>query len=178
MDFSLPGSEIAVGRPRFLRLFFLRSVSLSWSLFKSPVPHITKYAAKSSGFAIIIKYETHHLRKPEQDHRTAAPPPQPPGTLPAGEHEIHDPFPETRNHDGALDRVLRAASGLQLPVTEMKDLWRASEDFGHYLKVCPGAMFYIGNGEDHPAVHTDRYDFNDKILSTAVDLFLELTEPE
>ncbi len=93
-------------------------------------------------------------------------------------HEIHEPFPETRNHDGALDRVIRAAAGLQLPVMEMKDLWRASEDFGHYLKVCPGAMFYIGNGEDHPAVHTDRYDFNDKILSTAVDLFLALTEPE
>ncbi len=94
------------------------------------------------------------------------------------EHEIHDHFPETRNHDEALDRVIRKASGLQLSVIEMKDLWRASEDFGYYLKQCPGAMFYIGIGEDHPAVHTDDYDFNDGILKTAVDIFLALSEAE
>lgn len=53
-------------------------------------------------------------------------------------------------------------------------MWRASEDFGWYLKECPGAMVYIGNGEKYPALHTEEYDFNDRILETAVDLFLEL----
>ena len=94
------------------------------------------------------------------------------------EYEIHDYFPETRNHDEALDRVLLAASGLKLPVIEMKKLWRASEDFGYYLKRCSGAMFYIGNGEEYPAVHTDNYDFNDRILKTAVDIFLVITGVE
>ena len=94
------------------------------------------------------------------------------------EHEIRDAFPETRNHDQALDRVLRKAEALRLPAFEMSELWRASEDFGHYLKRCPGAMFYIGNGEGHPALHTSGYDFNDRILKTAVEVFLALVEED
>ena len=94
------------------------------------------------------------------------------------EHEIHDYFPETRNHEKALERVIRKAGGLGLPVIEMEDLWRASEDFGHYLKLCSGAMFYIGSGEEYPPLHTGNYDFNDRILKTAVDMFLALAEAE
>lgn len=94
------------------------------------------------------------------------------------EHEIKDYFPETRNHDMALDRIISKAAGLQLPVIEMNYLWRASEDFGCYLKLCPGAIFYIGNGEDHPALHTENYDFNDDLLKSAVDLFLALAEAD
>ena len=94
------------------------------------------------------------------------------------EHEIRDAFPETRNHDQALDRVLRKAEALRLPVLEMSELWRASEDFGHYLKRCPGAMLYIGNGEGYPALHTSGYDFNDRILKTAVEVFLALVEED
>ena len=94
------------------------------------------------------------------------------------EYEIHDFFPETRNHDDALNRVLQKASELQLPVIEMENLWKASEDFGYYLKICSGAMFYIGNGTDYPALHTDSYDFNDGVLKTAVDMFLALVEAE
>ena len=39
-------------------------------------------------------------------------------------------------------------------------------------------MFYIGNGEEYPALHTESYDFNDRILKTAVDMFLALAEAE
>ena len=94
------------------------------------------------------------------------------------EHEICDCFPETRNHDAALNRVIQKASKLHLTVIEMKDLWRASEDFGHYLKKCSGAIFYIGNGENYPSVHTGSFDFNDRILQTAVDIFLALVETD
>ena len=94
------------------------------------------------------------------------------------EHEISDYFPETRNHGAALDRVLRKADELWLPAIEMEALWRASEDFGHYLKRCHGAMFYIGNGECYPALHTTGYDFNDGILKTAVEVFLALAAAE
>ena len=94
------------------------------------------------------------------------------------EDEIHDYFPETRNHDDALNRVIRKAIGLKLSLSEMKDMWRASEDFGYYLKQCSGAMFYIGNGEEYPPVHTNNYDFNDRILKTAVEMFLALAEAE
>ena len=84
---------------------------------------------------------------------------------------IHDYFPETRNDDLCLEEVVAAARDLGMNVIEMKDMWRASEDFGWYLKECPGAIIYVGNGEDYPPLHTDGYDFNDRILETAVDLF-------
>lgn len=90
------------------------------------------------------------------------------------EHHISDYFPETRNHDGCLERVVRAAAALGVPCREMDRLWRASEDFGYYTKVCPGAIFYLGNGENSPPLHTEGYDFNDSLLSVAADLFTAL----
>ena len=87
------------------------------------------------------------------------------------EVQISDRFPETRNADAGIDRVLAAAKQLGVPCVPMEQMWRASEDFGHYLKKCGGAMFYIGNGEQWPALHTAEYYFNDRILETVVDLF-------
>lgn len=89
-------------------------------------------------------------------------------------HEFCDYFPETRNHEMALEKVKKCAESLSLPCYEMDTLWRASEDFGYYLKDCPGAMFYIGAGTDAPALHTVDYDFADSILETAADMFLAL----
>ena len=51
----------------------------------------------------------------------------------------------------------------------MKNPIRASEDFGWDTKQIPGAIFYIGNGENYPAIHTSSYDFNDEILKTAIN---------
>ena len=61
-------------------------------------------------------------------------------------------------------------------VIQMENLWRASEDFGWYLKECPGAIIYIGSGENYPPLHSVGYDFNDRILATAVDLFTAIAE--
>jgi amidohydrolase len=91
---------------------------------------------------------------------------------------ISDYFPETRNHDSALQKVYKCAQNRGFETCEMQDLWRASEDFGYYLKKCEGAMFYIGNGESYPALHTAEYDFNDRILDTAVDMFVSLAASE
>lgn len=93
-------------------------------------------------------------------------------------HRICDYFPETRNHGACLERVIRAAGELGIPCREMDQLWRASEDFGTYTKVCPGAIFYLGNGENYPPLHTREYDFNDRILPVAVDLFTALALDE
>lgn len=89
-------------------------------------------------------------------------------------YAIRDYFPETRNDSRSLIRIREAAQKAGLQTIPMDRMWRASEDFGWYLKECPGAMVYIGNGEKYPALHTEEYDFNDRILETAVDLFLEL----
>ena len=85
-----------------------------------------------------------------------------------------DVFPETVNEAGCADKVAEAARGLGLPCIEMEQPIRASEDFGYYLKECPGCMFYVGNGEAYPPIHTGNYDFNDRILETVIAIYREL----
>lgn len=94
------------------------------------------------------------------------------------EYALHDVFPQTRNHPESLQRVLCAARNAEIPTLAMPELWRASEDFGYYLQRCPGTMFYIGNGETYPALHTAEYDFNDAILPTAVKIFSAILESD
>ena len=89
-----------------------------------------------------------------------------------------DRFPATVNDDSCICRVMNAAVDVTgVPAIEMDKMWRASEDFGWYTKRCPGAIFYIGSGEDYPALHTEAYDFPDEILPTAVQMFRALIIP-
>lgn len=48
---------------------------------------------------------------------------------------------------------------------------RWSEDFGHYLRRCPGAFFGIGAGEGCPALHTRDYQYPDELLGPTVEAF-------
>lgn len=88
--------------------------------------------------------------------------------------EESDIFPETVNAPEVVAKVRRAAEQQGLQVIDLEEPIRGSEDFGYYLKQCPGAIFYIGNGEEYPQLHTCEYDFNDRILETAVELFQRL----
>lgn len=90
--------------------------------------------------------------------------------------ETTDVFPATVNDPACAARVRQAAGELGFRVVPMDEPWRPSEDFGWYLKECPGAMFYVGNGEKWPAPHQENYDFNDHILGTAPEVFLRLAE--
>ena len=85
-----------------------------------------------------------------------------------------DAFPETRNADWCADKVRSAAKALGLPLCELTEPRRGSEDFGHILKAIPGCNFGIAGGEDLPALHTFSYDFPDRILETAVEVYKEL----
>ncbi len=51
-----------------------------------------------------------------------------------------------------------------------------SEDFGRFLKEIPGCFFFIGTGKspDEPSLHNPKYKFNDNILETAADIFVQL----
>jgi amidohydrolase len=46
-----------------------------------------------------------------------------------------------------------------------------SEDFSYYLERYPGAMFFLGMGEDSPQLHNNCFDFNDTALRSGI-LFL------
>ena len=88
--------------------------------------------------------------------------------------EETDRFPDTVNDEKCLDLVKSCAEKLGKQVVVMSDPFYASEDFGYYLKKCPGAMIYLGNGEAYAALHTTEYDFNDHLLEAGVDLDLEI----
>ncbi|MBQ7155725.1 MAG: amidohydrolase [Synergistaceae bacterium] len=116
----------------------------------------------------------------EQDMRTFGQDVQALSENIAGQHsvgvsfETQDYFPETVSTPECVMKVKNAAESLGLNVIDMPEAIRASEDFGWYMKQIPGAIFYIGNGENYPAIHTTEYDFNDRILRKAADIFVKL----
>lgn len=90
--------------------------------------------------------------------------------------EYQDYFPETFNHKESSDKIRQVCREKGLKLAEMEEAFRASEDFGHYLKLTRGAMCFIGNGVEYPHIHTHEYDFKDEIIETGVELFKGLAE--
>lgn len=87
-----------------------------------------------------------------------------------------DAYPETSNHALCASKIRRAAGKLGLACMDLDEPFRASEDYGHYLKEIPGAIFFLGAGEETPMLHTPDYDFPDALLQTAVSMFLAILE--
>jgi len=85
--------------------------------------------------------------------------------------EQQDCFPAVVNHAECAAKVRHAAQDLGLLLVEMDKAIRGSEDFGVFLKHTRGAIFYVGNGEDYPALHTQEYDYPDEMLDTVVAMF-------
>lgn len=83
-------------------------------------------------------------------------------------------FPATENTDAGAERVRACADKLNLPVEELQEPMRWSEDFGYYLQKAGGAFFGVGDGENYPQLHTQAYEFPDEILPTAIRMFAEL----
>lgn len=90
--------------------------------------------------------------------------------------EYEDYFPETLNHKVSSDKIRQVCREKGLKLAELEEAFRASEDFGHYLKLTRGAMCFIGNGLEYPHIHTHEYDFPDEIIETGVELFRGLAE--
>lgn len=88
--------------------------------------------------------------------------------------EQQDVFPETANHPAGAEKVRQAAQALGMPVIEMAEPMRASEDFGWYLRQAEGALFLLGDGEEHPPLHSADFDFPDVLLEKACALFQQL----
>jgi len=88
----------------------------------------------------------------------------------------NDAFPETSNYKESTDKIRKVCKDKGIQLLEMVKAFRASEDFGHYLKHTKGAMFYVGNGEKYPQIHTYEYDFPDEIIITAVEVFKSLVQ--
>ena len=87
-----------------------------------------------------------------------------------------DEFPETRNHDTCINKILQVCKNNDFSYEELQCPFRWSEDFGYYLKDIKGAMFGLGDGKLHPQLHTANYDFPDNIIKTGVDIFYSIAK--
>ncbi|MCB2298765.1 M20 metallopeptidase family protein [Clostridium tagluense] len=85
-----------------------------------------------------------------------------------------DEFPETRNHDTCINKILEVCNTNDYNIEELQSPFRWSEDFGYYLKNIKGAMFGLGDGKLQPQLHTADYDFPDSIIKTGVDIFYSI----
>jgi len=83
---------------------------------------------------------------------------------------VREPFPRTINHPEAVALTERAAEDLGHLLVHPDHPFPWSEDFGHFTAACPGALFGLGAGPDHPALHHPDYDFPDALIAPGVDL--------
>lgn len=74
------------------------------------------------------------------------------------------------------ERAFGVNAGKGFELIEMEGALRGSDDFGHFLKKTKGAYCYLGNGREHPNVHTFGYDFRDELIEVAVNLFMGIIE--
>lgn len=87
----------------------------------------------------------------------------------------HDEFGHCRNDAEAAAIIRRAIAAEALPFEEGK-AFRASEDFGRFGTVSRSAMFFLGSGESHPALHNPDYDFPDALIDIGSRIFLRIAE--
>jgi len=85
-----------------------------------------------------------------------------------------DYFPETANTPEKVEKVRQICEKNGWDFHMQTVPYRGSEDFGHLTKVVPGVIFEVGGGEGGPQLHTSAFDFNDKIIPYAVDMYWEL----
>ena len=88
--------------------------------------------------------------------------------------DYQDAFPETTNHPESVNKIIDICKNLNIPVIDMKEPQKGSEDFGHLLKLTKGAIFRISAGENSPPLHDSEYDFDDDLIEEAVEIFKAL----
>lgn len=87
--------------------------------------------------------------------------------------QYHDIFAHCENHPEAA-ALLRSAMETEGVSQEAGEAFRASEDFGRFAAVSKSAMFFLGAGERHPALHNPDYDFPDDLIPIGAKVFLRV----
>lgn len=86
-----------------------------------------------------------------------------------------EPFSATINDEDGTKLVEKAArkSGFTVKTLDKPFPW--SEDFGEFRKMCPVTLFGLGTGKNHPPLHSEKYDFNDRLIDAGIRLFAGLS---
>lgn len=88
--------------------------------------------------------------------------------------EWNDEFDETYNHLEAVGIIEKAANNSALKIIHLPFPFRWSEDFGKFTAKYKGAMFGLGTGKEHPALHSQGYNFPDEIIETGINIFCNI----
>lgn len=86
--------------------------------------------------------------------------------------DFDDIFRACDNDARLVEQFRQSAADLNLDVTDLDEPLRFSEDFGEYAKSAPSAMFFLGAGADHPALHNPDYDFPDDLIRSGTLMFV------
>ncbi|MCJ8238652.1 amidohydrolase [Peteryoungia algae] len=86
----------------------------------------------------------------------------------------HDIFLHCENAPDAVAHLEAALAAENVPFDEGDLPMRASEDFGRLRSVCPSAMFFLGAGEKHPALHNPDYDYPDELTGIGARVFMSV----
>lgn len=54
----------------------------------------------------------------------------------------------------------------------------ASEDFGVFACHIPGCFVFLGMGEDHTPLHNSEFNFNDNVLQTGIDFYVDVVQSQ
>ena len=91
-------------------------------------------------------------------------------------------YPSTINHAEPYEKALKAARQTvgEERVDENTEASMASEDFSFLLNACPGNYMFIGNGpgEGGCLLHNPHYNFNDEVIETGVNFWVNLVLQE
>jgi metal-dependent amidase/aminoacylase/carboxypeptidase family protein len=91
-------------------------------------------------------------------------------------HSWTDHFPVTINHPEAVAMVEEVAETNGIAVALRDEAYPWSEDFGWFTRRYKGAVFGLGAGREHPALHSPAYDFPDDLIPVGIVLFEGLIE--
>ncbi|MBQ8354308.1 MAG: amidohydrolase [Oscillospiraceae bacterium] len=79
-------------------------------------------------------------------------------------------YPAIHNPKELHDRVQAIA-----PFEHLEEPSMTTEDFSWYQRYVPGMFFFLGLG-DTPALHSDKFDFDESVLNIGADFFEKIAE--
>jgi amidohydrolase len=88
------------------------------------------------------------------------------------EISYRDVFRHCENAPEAVAHLRRALDAEGVPHDRGDLPIRPSEDFGQLGANAPAAMFFLGSGEDHAALHNPDYDFPDDLIAIGARVFM------
>jgi amidohydrolase len=91
-------------------------------------------------------------------------------------HSWTDAFPVTMNDPEAVAMVEAVGETRGIAVARRDEAYPWSEDFGWFTQRSKGAIFGLGAGREHPALHSPGYDFPDDLIPIGIGLFEGLVE--